>query len=379
MTDNHHATTTSATVRPESRESAGALRTGLSTGVCATAAAVAAARLALGQAAGAATGVVLPRGQTVELTLNDATAIADGALAGVIKDGGDDPDATHGARVWAHVRLRAAVGVVFHAGDGVGTVTRSGLPVPVGEPAINPVPRRMITDHLLECAAGADYAGGFDVTVGVDDGERIAQRTMNGRLGIQGGLSILGTTGIVRPFSCAAYIASIHQSVDVARANGIEHVACCTGGSSEALARERYGLDDMALIEMGDLIGGVLKYIRHHPLSRVTLAGGFGKLSKFAAGHADTHSRKCSIDLDGLADEAGALGAAAELQARMRACNTSIEALALCRETGIPLGDRICARAFDQARRRLPDDIALDVCAVDRGGRLVGTAEQGVT
>ena len=364
-------------MRPESREAGGALRTGLSTGVCATAAAVAAARLALGQTAGPATSVVLPRGQTVALALNDATVVADGAVAGVIKDGGDDPDATHGARVWVHVRLRAQVGLGFHAGSGVGTVTRSGLPVPVGEPAINPVPRRMLTDHLLECAAGAGYAGGFDVTVGVDDGERIAQRTMNGRLGIQGGLSILGTTGIVRPFSCAAYIASIHQSVDVARSNGIEHVACCTGGSSEALARERYGLTDMALIEMGDLIGGVLKYIRRHPVPRVTLAGGFGKLSKFAAGHSDTHSRKCSIDLDGLAEEARVLGGSPELRTAIRACNTSIEALALCREAGIPLGDRICARAFEQARRYLPDDIALDVCAVDRGGRLVGTAEQG--
>lgn len=378
VTDIQQPATENASMRPESRESGGALRTGLTTGVCATAAAVAAARLALGADAGAKVPVVLPRGQSVTLTLHDAGATADGAVAGVIKDGGDDPDATHGARVWVHVRPRADAGVSFHAGAGVGTVTRSGLPVAAGEPAINPVPRRMITDHLLECAASLGHEGGFAVTVGVDDGERIAQRTMNGRLGIQGGLSILGTTGIVRPFSCAAYIASIHQSVDVARANGVEHVACCTGGSSEALARARYGLDDMALIEMGDLIGGVLKYLKRHPVPRVTLAGGFGKLSKFAAGHSDTHSRKCAIDLHALAAEAADLGAAKELQARMRQCNTSIEALVLCRGAGVALGDRVCARAFDQARRYLPDDIALDVCAVDRGGRLVGAAEAGL-
>ncbi|MFO7859492.1 MAG: cobalt-precorrin-5B (C(1))-methyltransferase, partial [Ectothiorhodospiraceae bacterium] len=280
-------------MRPETPETGSALRTGLTTGVCATAAAVAAARLALGAEAGASIPVVLPRGQHVNVTLNDATRRDKGADAGVIKDGGDDPDATHGARVWVQVEPTASAGVTFHAGTGVGTVTRTGLTLDVGEPAINPVPRRMITDHLLECAADLGYPGGFAVTVGVDDGERIAERTMNGKLGIHGGLSILGTTGIVRPFSCAAYVASIHQSVDVARANGVEHVACCTGGSSEALVRERYGLADMALVEMGDLVGGTLKYIRKNPLPRVTLAGGFGKLSKFAAGHPDTHSRKC--------------------------------------------------------------------------------------
>ncbi|SEO99847.1 cobalt-precorrin-5B (C(1))-methyltransferase [Aquisalimonas asiatica] len=365
-------------MRPESRDGDGRLRTGLTTGVCATAAATAAARLALGDQVGERQSVVLPKGKRVELVLNDLRRTGEGAEAGVIKDGGDDPDATHGARVWVRVEPRRESGITFHAGAGVGVVTRSGLPVAVGEPAINPVPRRMMTDHLLECAAALGHRGGFSLFVGVDDGERIAERTMNGRLGIQGGLSILGTTGIVRPFSCAAYIASIHQSIDVARANGITHLACCTGGSSEAMARARYRLGDMALIEMGDLIGGVLKYIKRHPVPRVTLAGGFGKLSKFAAGHADTHSRKCAIDLDGLAREAAALGADTHLRIRMTACNTSIEALSLCQNAGIPLADRICARAYDQARRTLPDAVMLDVCAVDRGGRLVGTATTGV-
>ena len=365
-------------MRGETPDHGGPLRTGLTTGVCATAAATAAACLALGGRVGDRQAVVLPKGTQVELPLSDLRHIDGGAEAGVIKDGGDDPDATHGARVWVRSVPRDQAGVTFHAGAGVGVVTRSGLPVAVGEPAINPVPRRMITDHVLEAAAALGHGGGFVVTVGIDDGERIAERTMNGRLGIQGGLSILGTTGIVRPFSCAAYIASIHQSIDVARSNGIAHVACCTGGSSEALARTRYGLDDMALIEMGDLIGGVFKYLKRHPVPRVTLAGGFGKLSKFAAGHTDTHSRKCAIDLHGLSLEAAELGADSQMQVRMNACNTSIEALSLCQQAGIPLGDRVCARAFDQARRYLAADITLDVCAVDRGGRLVGTAEAGL-
>ncbi|MFA9460452.1 cobalt-precorrin-5B (C(1))-methyltransferase [Thiohalorhabdus methylotrophus] len=364
-------------MRPETREGAGPLRTGLTTGTCATAAAVAAARLALGAAAPDPVPVTLPRGEAVTLALLDAGTVAGGGEAGVRKDAGDDPDATHGARVWVRVEPRVESGVAFHAGAGVGTVTRPGLQVPAGEPAINPVPRQMIAAHLEAVAGELDHAGGFAVTVGVDGGERIAERTMNPRLGIVGGLSILGTTGIVRPFSCAAYIASIHQAIDVARSNGIRRVACCTGGTSEAAASDRYGLDDMALIEMGDLFGAALKYLRQHPIPTVVLAAGFGKLSKFAAGHLDTHSRKCAIDLAGLATEAADLGADNALAERIAAANTTMEALEACREAGVPLADRICARAWDQARRRLSDHSGLEVCAVDRDGRVLGHAAGG--
>jgi cobalt-precorrin-5B (C1)-methyltransferase len=208
----------------------------------------------------------------------------------------------------------------------------------------------------------------------VDGGERIAARTMNPRLGIEGGISILGTTGIVRPFSCSAYLASIHQAIDVARSNGLGQVACCTGGTSETAARHRFGLGDMALIEMGDLFGGALKYLRHHPIPAVAVMAGFGKLSKFARGQLDTHSRKCAIDLAALAAEAAELGADDALVARIETANTSLEALAACQAAGLPLADRVCARAWDQAERLLPADTRLDVCAVDRAGAIVGEA-----
>src|SRR5262249_54747611 len=148
---------------------------------------------------------------------------------------GDDPDVTHGALILATVRPAAAgSGIVFRAGQGVGTVTRPGLPVPPGEPAINPVPRRMIRDAIAEVAAAAGGAGDVEVEIGVKDGERIAERTLNARLGIIGGLSILGTTGIVVPYSCAAWIHSIQRGVDVARAAGLAHIAGSTGSASEA-------------------------------------------------------------------------------------------------------------------------------------------------
>lgn len=371
-------TSDAGAMRPESREGGGPLRTGLTTGACATAGAVSAARLALGALPADPVPVTLPRGESVTLPLHDRKAWDEGAEAGVIKDAGDDPDATHGARVWVRVVPVAGEGVAFHAGDGVGTVTRSGLPVPPGEPAINPVPRRMIADHLAAVAAELGHSGGFEVTVGVDGGERIAGRTMNPRLGIEGGISILGTTGIVRPFSCSAYLASIHQAIDVARANGLERVACCTGGTSEAAARDRYGLDDMALIEMGDLFGAALKYLNKHPVPAVALVAGFGKLSKFAQGHLDTHSRQCAIDLGALAAEARGLGGAEATAARIEAANTSLEALERAQEAGLPLADRVCARAWDQADRLLPAHTDLAVCAVDRQGEVVGQAA-GVT
>ncbi|MFP4182856.1 MAG: cobalt-precorrin-5B (C(1))-methyltransferase CbiD, partial [Thiohalospira sp.] len=260
---------------------------------------------------------------------------------------------------------------------GVGTFTRPGLPLEPGEPAINPVPRRMLTEHLEGIAAECGHTGGFTVTVAVDDGERIAERTMNPRLGIRGGISILGTTGIVRPFSCAAYIASIHQAIDVARANGRRRIACCTGRTSEAAARAAWGLDDTALVEMGDAFGAALKYLRRNPLPEVMLAAGFAKLGKFAAGHPDTHSRRCAVDFDFLADQARAAGADEALAARVAAANTSIEALDHCRAAGVELGDRIAAAGAERARRYLPAETRLEVRAVDRQGAVVGTAGGG--
>lgn len=369
------ATTGTPSMRPESAERDGPLRQGLTTGSCATAAAVAAARRLLTGEAPRSVAIRLPRGQHRKLAIEDLQTADGAATAGVIKDAGDDPDATHGARVWVEVALSDQPGVGFHAGAGVGTVTRSGLMLAVGEPAINPVPRRMMAEHLDALAAECAYTGGFEVTVGVDDGERIARRTMNARLGIVGGLSILGTTGIVRPFSCAAFVASIHQAVDVARANGTAHVAGCTGGTSEQLMRELHGLEDSALIEMGDLFGALLKYLRRHPLPRLTLAAGFGKLSKFAAGQLDTHSRKCAIDFDFLTREAAALGAPPALQSELRASNTSVELLQRCRQAGLALGQRLAERGLAEARRHLPADMRVAVCACDRNGHLVGHAE----
>ncbi len=367
-------------MRDETPEQPAPLRSGYTTGSCATATTLAAAKLLLTGVADDAVEIVLPKGQRVMMRLEFCRAFANekdtGAEAGTIKDAGDDPDVTHGALIYARVCLHETVGVRFFAGPGVGTVTLPGLTTPVGEPAINPVPRQMMTTHLMQLAAEHQYTGGFDVTICVENGEELAKKTMNARLGILGGLSILGTTGIVRPFSCSAYIASIHQGIDVARANGFTHIAACTGNASEDAMRQRYQLSETQLIEMGDFVGAVLKHLRKAPVEKLSVCGGFGKISKLAAGHMDLHSRNSSIDLPQLALWAGELGADANLQNAIRSANTSQQALALAHVANIALGDAVCARALAFARSIVPAQVTLEVFAIDRVGAIVGQAAE---
>jgi len=363
-------------MRDETPEQPAPLRTGLTTGSCATATSLAAARLLLAGRVSEHADITLPKGQQVVMPLVFCRLAGDSqAEAGTVKDAGDDPDVTHGAIVFARVRLLSEPGVRFLAGPGVGTITRAGLALPIGEPAINPVPRKMMSDHLSALAKEHNYGGGFEVSIGVENGAELALKTMNPRLGIVGGLSILGTTGIVRPFSCSAYIASIHQGIDVARANGYVHIAACTGNQSEDAMRLHYNLPDIALIEMGDFVGAVLKHLRRAPVEKLSLCGGFGKISKLAAGHMDLHSRNSSIDLPQLAAWAASAGANTTLQQAMRDANTSQEALLLAHEQGVPLGHIVCEHARQFALSVVPEGIGVECFAIDRQGRIVGAAQ----
>ena len=236
--------------------------------------------------------VALPLGRTPEFALTSWRLLDDGAEVSVTKDAGDDPDVTHAAVVRVRVRRGApGTGVRFEAGPGVGTVTLPGLPLPVGEPAINPMPRAMIVANLRSAAGlqGSDSDPDIIVTVGIDGGKVLAARTLNARVGVLGGLSVLGTTGVVVPYSCSAWIDSIRRGIDVARATGQSEVAACTGSTSEQVARGSLGLPDVALIEMGDVVGAVLTYLRKHPVPRLHLVGGVAKFAKLASGHLDLH------------------------------------------------------------------------------------------
>ncbi|MGW3244850.1 cobalt-precorrin-5B (C(1))-methyltransferase [Streptomyces sp. NPDC001070] len=352
------------------------LRHGWTTGACATAAATAAYTALLGGEFPDPVTITLPKGQRPAFALAVEERGEGWATAGVVKDAGDDPDVTHGALVRATVRHGApGSGVVFRAGPGVGTVTRPGLPLAVGEPAVNPVPRTMMRDHVAQVAARRGAAGDVEITVSIDNGEELARSTWNPRLGILGGLSVLGTTGIVVPYSCSAWIDSIRRGVDVARAAGRTHVAGCTGSTSEKVAVAVHGLPEDALLDMGDFAGAVLKYLRRHPVPRLTIAGGFAKLSKLAAGHLDLHSSRSQVDKGLLADLARRGGADEALAEAVAAANTGLEAIQLCLARGVPLGDLVAEAARRTAAGVLREaPVTVDVICIDRAGTIVGRA-----
>ena len=347
------------------------LRRGWTTGTCAAAAAKAAYAALLGGEFPDPVEIALPNGHRVAFALAETGRFPGRARAGVVKDAGDDPDVTHGALIRVTVSPAAAgSGVLFRAGPGIGTVTRPGLAIPPGEPAINPVPRQMIRAALAELGP-ADAV----VEISIPDGEALAVRTLNPRLGIVGGLSILGTTGIVVPYSCAAWIDTIHRGIDVARAMGIGHVAGATGTTSEAAVQALHGLPEVALIDMGDFAGGMLKYLRSHPVPRVTVAGGVAKMTKLAQGRLDLHSKRGAADLPALSAVARAHGAAPALAERIAGANTVAEAFAHAAAAGIPLGDAIAAQAWQVAAAALrPGETELETALFDRTGALVGRA-----
>lgn len=334
------------------------LRRGWTTGACATAACRAALEGLWTGAIPPAVRITLPRGETPSFAVIGPRLGAGWAEAGVIKDAGDDPDVTHGAEIRVRVAPSAG-GVVFRAGEGVGRVTRPGLPIAVGEAAINPVPRAMMDEVVAELAAEHGRAPDVEITVSVPGGAALAEKTWNPRLGIEGGISILGTTGIVRPFSCAAWIASIHRGIDVAVASGERHVAGCTGATSERVVQALHGLPDHAMLDMGDFAGGMLKYLRRHPVPRLTIGGGIGKMSKLAQGAMDLHSGRSQVDFAVLSRWAGE---------DLGACNTALEAVG----RAPALADRVAQEARARVTAMLAAEI--DVVVIDRAGRILAHA-----
>jgi cobalt-precorrin-5B (C1)-methyltransferase len=363
-----------ASPRPDEDKPPATLRRGWTTGACATAAMAGALTGFIEGVFPAAVTVVLPQGETPTFPLHETRLGLASAMASVVKDAGDDPDVTHGAVIAATVAWGApGAGVTFKAGEGVGTVTKPGLPIPVGEPAINPVPRRLMTETARRIAAQHGVSPDIAIEIAVPGGEKLAERTWNPRLGIVGGISILGTTGIVIPYSCSAWIHSIQRGIDVARATGLRHVVGCTGSTSEKAAESLLGLGEDAMIDMGDFVGGMLKYLRRHPVEQVTIAGGFAKLSKLAAGHLDLHSKRSQVGMAWLARQVAALGGSAETVRQVEAANTAMAALELAEAQGLPLASSVAMAAKTVAMAVLGDaPIALDVLIFDRQGKLAG-------
>lgn len=360
------------------------LRRGWTTGACATAATKAAlTALLTGEFPDPVT-ITLPKGETPSFMLAREGRDGTAPFAAIIKDAGDDPDVTHGAEISVQVqRLAAGSGLIFKAGNGVGMVTKAGLPIPPGEPAINPVPRQMMRDVVAELCAEYGVAPDVEITVSVRDGEVLAAKTWNPRLGIVGGLSILGTTGIVHPFSCSAWIHSIHRGVDVGRAAGLQRLIGSTGSTSEDAAQALYDAPDIAMIDMGDFAGGLLKYVRNHPVPQLVIAGGFAKMVKLAQGALDLHSGRSQVDMAFLANELDKLGAAEPVLEQSRIANTAAEVLSLASGEGMSYA--LCSSVADQARhvasdvltqRHMPAETRIDIVIVSREGQLLARTDQ---
>lgn len=363
------------------------LRFGWTTGTCATAAVNAAyTALVTGEFPDRVT-IITPSGKNADLevvntergTEDDGAKASRGVgaswfSAGIIKDAGDDPDVTHGALITATLRRGPdGTGIHFQRGEGVGVVTKPGLPVPVGEPAINPVPRQMMQDAIDALAERLAGPRDIIIEISVPGGADLALKTWNPRLGIEGGISILGTTGVVRPFSCSAWIASIHRGIDVARANGLHHVMASTGATSEAWGKSCYDLPDIALIDMGDFVGGMVKYLRRHPLANLSIMGGFGKMVKLGQGAIDLHSARSQVDFSALAEMAAPFGLDTS---RVAAANSVLEVAQMANpDQRSALADAVASAARQTVLSHLRDaPTSVEVAIISRDGALLGRA-----
>jgi cobalt-precorrin-5B (C1)-methyltransferase len=360
----------------------GGLRTGYTTGSCAAAAAKAATlALLTGQPVTEVT-IHLPVGRDATFALHRCEWVdAARVLCSVIKDGGDDPDATHGAEICVTVaRDLLGSGLRITGGPGVGTVTRPGTGIDVGEPAVTRVPRRMMTESVADAARslGLRPDAGFVAQVSVTGGEEIAEKTTNARLGVLGGISILGSTGIVQPFSTAAWRASVHLAVDVAAANGLPHLVLSTGTRSEEFARRHLDLPDMAYVEAGIFSGPALKRCVMRKIRRATQVGMVGKFSKMAMGFFVTHVAGNRVDTQFLATLAGQCGASAEVQEEIRGASSARHFQEIAQSNNLlSVFPRMCQMVCDESRKLLGDDadlMIIDALCFDFDGNLLGHA-----
>ena len=352
-------------------------REGFTTGACAAAAAKAATRVLVRGELFDAIESTLPNGRRHTFALERCELTGEVALCSILKDAGDDPDCTHGAEIVAEVQLASENEIVLEGGEGVATVTKPGLGLDVGAPAINPVPRRNITEMVREELVQASGAGAR-VTISVPGGEEMAKQTINARLGLLGGISILGTSGIVKPYSTAAYKASVVQAIDVARRRQIETLVLTTGGKSEAYAMQIHPeLPEEAFIQVGDFVGVGVKHCARRKAGRAVVVGMIGKLSKMADGKTMTHAAGSEVNMELLAGIAQDLAAAPEVVAEIRAANTARHVLELATRSGLAgLADAICARVVTHLERHaaLVAPLTVQAILVDFDGRVLGRA-----
>jgi cobalt-precorrin-5B (C1)-methyltransferase len=359
------------------------LRTGYTTGACSAAAAKAATRYLVSGVAPEEIETTLPNGQHVTFPLKRCERVGTHAICSVVKDAGDDPDCTHGAELVADVELTTRAGIELRGGEGVAQVTKPGLGLEVGTSAINPVPRQNITAMVEEELISSSFHGAH-VVISVPGGEEMAKKTINERLGLVGGISILGTTGIVKPYSTAAFKTSVIQAIDVAIAQGAREMVLTTGGRSEAYAMKLYPrLPEAAFIQMGDFVGVAVKHCARREVDRAIIVGMIGKLSKMANGKMQTHAAGSEVNMDLLADLVAELGADEEFQSQIRNSNTARHVLELCKAAGYgEITTLVCRKAVEHCMQHAGGKLPVLAYLMDFEGELLGQwppAEQETT
>ncbi len=352
----------------------GKLRTGYTTGTCATAGAKAGILAIINQKEIGIVDVTLPKKSKIQIKIEKCKFDKQSAYCTVIKDGGDDPDVTHGAEICTEISLTNNIGKIeIDGGEGVGRVTKPGLGLEIGSAAINPTPKKMILENILEQAGSILKKNGIKVLITVPKGRDLAPKTDNPRLGIMGGISILGTSGIVIPYSTASFAASIRQSIDVTIAMGNDTVVLTTGGRSEDFARKIVNLPDHCFVQMGDFAGYTVQQCAKKGIKKAYVAGFIGKLTKMGMGVKQTHVKGSKVDMEFLADIAQRCDASSDTVNEIQQANTARHVYEIVSSKNLKdYFDLVCSKVYDQLRTHSEKKFDMEIIMFNFDGNIIG-------
>jgi cobalt-precorrin-5B (C1)-methyltransferase len=359
----------SETERPREK-----LRTGFTTGTAAAAAAKASLLSVINQKKIESVEVSLPKEKKITINLFSCQFDSKTARCSVIKDGGDDPDVTHGAEIVVEVQLTDNPNQIeIDGGDGVGRVTKPGLGLEIGSAAINPTPKKMIIENLNQIGKEVLEKNGIKVIISVPKGKEIAPKTDNPRLGILDGISILGTTGIVIPYSTASFAAAIRQSIDVTLAMKDNTVVLTTGGRSEEFSKKVVSLPDHCFVQMGDFAGYAIEQCAKKGIRKAFVAGFIGKLTKIAMGVKQTHVKGSKVDMEFLAKIAVSCGASNETVDQIKSANTARHVQEIIAKNKVEwFFSAVCSNTCKQMRAHSGNKVEIEVILFDFDGSILG-------
>jgi len=350
------------------------LRTGFTTGTAAAASAKAAILSIINQKKIDSIKVILPKNNEIEIKINSCEFSNSIAKCSVIKDGGDDPDVTHGAKILVELSLTSELNKIeIDGGEGVGIVTKPGLGLEINEPAINPTPKKMITENIREVADDILKNNGIKIVISVPNGKELAKKTDNPRLGIVGGISILGTTGIVIPYSTASFAASVRQNLDVSLAMGNDIVVLTTGGRSEDFSKKIVDLPEHSFVQMGDFAGYTIQQCAKKGIKKAYVAGFIGKLTKMAAGVKQTHVKGSKVDTNFLSELAKSCKANENVINQIKMANTARHVQDIINENHVDgFFDLVCSEVYKQMRKHSEEKVPIEVILFDFDGSVLG-------